>query len=158
MVYMIGSLTRDKHVDKLRYRYLAYFVVRDAIGFYFGIPKFMDSIDRDKVIAERLEQKIAGRDVPEEKVCRYRELIEKSVDNRISHLAEDFQHCEDVLFNDNIWLQLLDIDCEFFKSYLHKLSTSTTDELAIVPNWTTRDDSLSRPYLISERDVRNLKF
>lgn len=136
--------------ESLRYKYLAYYVLRDAIGFFYGIPKFLESLDRDAVIESKLQKKIKDKQVSEQQIIKYRSLIEKSVDKRIKYLEEDYVHCQDVLFKDNVWLQLLDIDPEFFKVYLNKLPKEISDELAIVPSWTVRDHSLKRSYY--ERD------
>lgn len=154
-----GIIEAMSNLDTLRYRYLAYFVIRDAIGFYFGIPKFMDSLNTDKLINDRLKLKLKDNpDADEKQIERYKRLIDKSVKSRVAYLSDDYEHCKDVLFNDNVWLQLLDIDTEFFQTYLNKLPQETKDELAIVPSWTIRDDSLRRPYLNSEKAVREIKF
>lgn len=155
---MIPMFSPSESIDKLRYRYLAYFVIRDAIGFYFGIPKFMEGLDVDKIVKSKLDDKIKDKEVTDQQIEKYRRLITKSINARITHLQEDHKFCQEVLFTDNIWLQLLDIDAQFLHTLLTKLTTEAADELAIVPNWTTRDDSLRRPYLNTERDVRNLKF
>jgi hypothetical protein len=128
---MSFSAQRELYLQKLRYRYFAYSVIRDAIGFYFGIPKFLQTVDFNEVVRMRLADKVAlregvvGRALSDKEKTRYRKSIEKSVRSRIYELEEDYRFCEEVLFEDNIWLQHLDLDVEFFKHYLPKLSAAS---------------------------------
>lgn len=147
------------NLDILRYRYLAYFVIRDAIGFYFGIPKFMSDLDIDKVAEARLKVKLSVKPTDSEKqIDKHKRLILKSINSRVEYLKEDYEFCKDVLFEDNVWLELLDIDPQFFKSYLAKMPESVVNELAIIPSWHTRDEDLGRPYLSSQHNVGQIKF
>jgi hypothetical protein len=52
----------------------------------------------------------------------------------------------------------LDLDVEFFKTYLPKLSEDVKNQLAVVPSWTTRDHSLGRPYLVDNKNVASIAF
>lgn len=151
-------LKTSENLDRLRYKYVAYLVIRDAIGFYFGIPKFMKTLDTEAVINYKVAERTKGKDLTERQLEKHSRLVTKSVKARVAYLEDDLEHCREVLFTDNIWMQLLDLDVEFFKSYLDKLPPTITDELAIVPNWTTRDDSLSRPYSTSNKGLKNISF
>lgn len=153
----------SEQVQNLRYKYLAFSVIRDAIGFYLGIPKFLAK-PTDEVYQSRLKSKIELREkklqrpLTNKELARCELIVSNGIESRISQLKIDLLDCEDVLFHDNHWLQLLNLDAGFIRSYLNKLSQATKDELAIVPNWTTKDHSLGRPYITDERDVTQLKF
>lgn len=155
---------RELYLQKLRYKYFAYCVVRDAIGFYFGIPKFLQDVDFNEVVRQRLTERtearenVIGRLLSDKEKAKYRKSIEKSVRTRIYDLEEDYRFCEQVLFEDNIWLQHLDLDPNFFKNYLPSLPDTTKDQLAVVPNWTTRDHSLGRPYLVDNKNAASIAF
>jgi hypothetical protein len=161
---MLFSEQKELYLQKLRYRYFAYCVVRDAIGFYFGIPKFLQTVDFNTVVSEKVKAKVAeaeaelGRKPSSKELGRYRRSVEKSVKSRIRELEEDFEHCKLVLFEDNLWLNHLDLDVEFFKTYLPKLSEDVKNQLAVVPSWTTRDHSLGRPYLVDNKNVASIAF
>lgn len=135
----------------LRYKCFAYFVIRDALGFYFGIPKFLSTCDLNQVIEEKLDKKIKNQTLSVEQINKHRRLITKSVQKRVDSLREDYQNCQDTLFTDNLWLQWLGIDPEFFKRYVKTVSVTAIEELAIVPTWNRRDDLLRRPYLSSDK-------
>jgi hypothetical protein len=141
-----------------RYKLLAFLIIRDAIGFFFGIPKFFESLNIDEVIKNKLNDKIKDREITDKQKDKYRRLITKSVNARIAYLQEDYEFCKDVLFTKNIWLELLNIDPIFFETYLNKMSEKSIDELAIVPNWTMRDESLRRPYLNAELNPKTLRL
>jgi len=161
---MSFSAQRELYLQKLRYQYFAYCVIRDALGFYFGIPQFLQTVDFNKVVSDRLALKIkdredvVGRPLSDKEKARYRKSIERSVRTRIYELEEDYRYAEAVLFEDNIWLQHLDLDVEFFKHYLPKLAPEHKTQLAVVPNWTTRDHSLGRAYLVDNRNVTSIVF
>lgn len=147
------------NLDILRYRYLAFLTIRDSIGFYLGIPKFIESVDIPEIIEEKLQEKLSTKLNPTDRqISKYRNSIAKSIEARLAYLLDDYKSCEDVLFNDNIWLQLLDLDPTFMKSYINKLSSDMKEELAVVPSWTIRDDSLRRPYLNNDRPIKEIKF
>ncbi len=160
---MLLSQQRELYLQKLRYRYLAYCTIRDAVGFYFGIPKFLANVNQVAVIEEQFQKRTKfletkkARELTPEEAKRCRRSVEKTVLDRIALLQDDFLNCKDVLFTDNIWLQLLDLSPEFLQTYLCGLQPSVRDELAVVPNWTTRDHSLGRPY-IGDKMSRDIKF
>lgn len=146
-------------LEVLRYKYLAFLVVRDSISFYYGIPKFFETFDMEKSVDAKVREKFSNEDHTPKQKTRYRKLISKSIEKRVNYLKEDYEHCKQTLFEDNIWLQLLDIDPNFFKTYLNKLPPNLQNELAVVPKLSVRDDSLPRPYLInSDRNVKDLRF
>lgn len=146
-----------------RYRYLAYLVVRDAIGFYFGIPKFLGSFDREAAVGQFFERNLRAlerrksRPLARQEIERCRRAAERAVTERIALLEEDLKHCREVLFSDNIWLDHLNLDCQFLKLYLGRLPEEVQEELAVVPNWSTRDHSLGRSY-INDRFAAELRF
>ncbi len=156
---MLLSQQRELYLQRLRYRYLAYRTIRDALGFYLGIPKFLADVNVDEVVNQKFTHRLSilekkkGRKLTDKEATRSKRTIEKTVLNRISLLNQDYLYCEDVLFNDNLWLQLLDVDPEFFRNYLDRLTPSMKDELAVVPNWTTRDHSLGRPYITDKMSM-----
>lgn len=141
----------------LKYKYFAYMNVRDAIGFYLGIPIFLKTINQEELIEERLKQKLAKNpNYSEADILKYKKLITKSLQNRIKNLEDDYEYCKTVLFTDSLWLQWLDLDSNFFKTYLDRLPEHIVAKLAVIPSWTIRDDDLSRPYLNSDRNVKYL--
>jgi hypothetical protein len=140
-------------LQQKRYKYLAYIVVRDAIGFYFGIPEFLLEDNLEDVFVRAVEEKIKelkkekGRNLTSREFNRCLISVKRALNARIKELEEDFNNCQDVLFEDNLWLQLLDLDAMFFREYLPKLSTHIKKELAVIPKWGTRDHSLGRTYI-----------
>lgn len=146
-------------LEVLRYKYLAFLVVRDSISFYYGIPKFFDTFNIEESVNAKVNERFGSEAHTDKQRNRYKKLISKSIEKRVNYLKDDYKHCKQTLFEDNIWLQLLDIDPEFFKTYLDKLPRKLQDELAVVPKLSVRDDSLPRPYLInSDRNVKDLRF
>lgn len=141
------------NLQKQRYRYLAYIVVRDAIGFYFGIPQFLAEDNLDSVFVNALQEKLKevrkekGRSPTPKEVNRIIRLVKRSLNARVKELEEDFATCKDVLFNRNIWLELLDLNEDFFKVYLPNLDDKLKKDLSVVPKWGTRDHSLGRTYI-----------
>lgn len=118
------------------YQRLAYTVLRDAVGFYFGIPEFFEqNSDRAKAIKTIID---TGK-TPEE--------AEKIIAKRTKELQDDFSHCCVLLKSDNIWYQLLGVNPDFFYQYLQGLSAEERQNLAVVPKWTTQDYSLGRSYI-----------
>jgi hypothetical protein len=151
---MISVLRGSDNLDQIRYKYLAYIVVRDAIGFYFGIPKFLNSFDPEQVVEDRVNEK---KSTPS-KDARRQKLITRMVQNRMNVLMDDYRHSCEILFEDNLWLQLLDIEPDFFKNYLDKLPEEAKDKLAVVPTWRDRDEELRRPYQQAEYTPKEFKF
>jgi len=152
------------YIQHLRYRYLAYCVIRDAIGFYFGIPKLFEQSNFSVALKEFTDQKInelqksKNRPLEQKEIDKCTKVTEKLMASRLKELTTDYENCQDVLFTDNLWLQLLDLDSEFFKNYLPKLSSELIDELAVVPKWHTRDHSLGRPYINDNFDLTKNYF
>ena len=140
---------------KLHYKRLAYSVIRDAIGFYFGIPQFLKEAEEtwqqafETKLRSKLDyhQKRTGREVTEAELEAYRAWVRRSMHNRILELTEDYEHCKDVLFNNNTWLELLEIDPRQLELRINLIDQETQDELAVVPTWTTSDYSLGRSYI-----------
>jgi hypothetical protein len=122
--------------QKSHYQKLAWIVIRDAVGFYFGIQEFFDANNN---LTEAVDFLV--------KQGKTKDEARKIVLSRMKELTEDFEHCKEILSTDNIWHQLLDQDPEVFFQYLNTLSTDERRELAVVPRWTTRDYFLGRPYL-----------
>lgn len=118
------------------YQRLAFVVLRDAVGFYFGIPEFFTQ-NADKAEAIKF---ITGTGKTEE-------AAEKIIAKRTKELEEDFEHCCELIKSDNIWYQLLGLSPEVFYNYLQNLSPEERRELAVIPKWTTQDYSLGRPYI-----------
>lgn len=139
--------------QKQRYKYLAYIVIRDAIGFYFGIPKFLEQKNLESVLRKAVTEKVMalknekGRELTQKEVTQCVRSVRRQLISRIRELESDFDCCQQVLFEDNLWLQLLDVNETFFASYLPKLNDKTKDMLAVVPKLKTRDHSLGRPYI-----------
>ncbi len=137
----------NTEIKKLRqgYQRLAYNVIRDAIGFFFGIPKFLAE-NKDRSIAYNyfLGLKLDDGEIPSTKL---KKDIEEKIDCRIQDLEEDLEDCKTLLFDDNIWYQVLNLTPETFVRYLNSLSEEEMSELAIVPKWTTQDCSLGRPHI-----------
>jgi len=139
--------------QRQHYRYLAYCVIRDAIGFYFGIPKFLESYNFDEVFdllyknKVKLLQKKKNRLLTEDEELKCRVSVDKQILKRRTELIEDLIYCEAILFTDNHWLELLDVNSEFLEKYLSSLSEESKEQLAVIPRWTTRDHALSRPYI-----------
>lgn len=158
------SEAREVYLQRLRYKYFAYIVVRDAIGFYFGIPKFKSSTDLETVVHERLEKKIDLWQLKRKTVIsdsersKLEKSVRKKVNDRMQQLDADFIYCKQVLFEDNLWLQHLDLDPGFFKTYLPQLPDKMKDKLAVVPTWTRRDYALKRPYLVDKKDAKAIDF
>lgn len=152
------------YIQKQRYKFFAYKVIRDAIGFYFGIPKFFKENDiRDEYksqVACKLEsiERNKGRKPTDREVAKCQRIVLRALNERIAELKTDFAYSKDVLFNndDNIWLQHLELNGEFFKSYLDGLPEDTKDELAVIPKWSTRDHSLGRSYINDDFGVVKL--
>lgn len=122
--------------QKSHYQRLAFMVLRDAIGFYFGIPEFFD-LNSD--VNSAINTLITSGKTKEEAI--------KIIDKRIKDLKEDYKHCEEILSTNNIWYELLELDAEIFFNYINTLSSSEKQELAVIPKWTTQDYSLGRPYI-----------
>lgn len=141
------------YVQNLRYKRLAYCVIRDAIAFYFGIPKLFKDNDYTGAVDDLIVAKISSlekaknRPLTEKEVAKCKRLTEKIMAVRLKELTTDYDQCKEVLFEDNLWLQLLDLKADFFKNFLDTLPQETKDELAVIPKWTTRDHSLGRPYI-----------
>lgn len=118
------------------YKRLAYTVLRDAIGFYFGIPEFFEQ-NSDKTKAVQLITDTG----------KTHEEAEKIIQKRTKELQDDFNHCCVLLKHDNIWYQMLGVNPEFFYNYLQTLTKEERLGLAVVPKWMTQDYSLGRPYI-----------
>lgn len=118
------------------YQRLAYVVLRDAIGFYFGIPAFFEQ-NKDKTTAINSIMDTG----------KTQEEAEKIILKRTKELQDDFNHCCVLLKSDNVWYQLLGVNPEFFYNYLQGLSEDERRDLAVIPKWTTQDYSLGRPYI-----------
>jgi hypothetical protein len=152
------------YVQNLRYKRFAYCIIRDAIAFYFGIPKLFAENDYikalDSLIAEKLSnlEKAKKRPLTEREINKCKRLTERLMASRLEELTTDFNHCKDVLFKDNVWLQLLDVNAEVFKTFLDTLPEHTKDELAVVPKWSTRDHSLGRPYINDNFKLTKIVF
>lgn len=122
--------------SRFNYQRLAYTVLRDAVGFYFGIPEFFEqNSDRQESIQAIID------------TGKTEEEAEKILVKRTKELQDDFSHCCILLKTDNIWYQLLDLNPEFFYNYLQGLSKEEKASLAVVPKWITQDYSLGRPYI-----------
>jgi hypothetical protein len=136
-----------------KYRYFAFIVVRDAIGFYLGIPKFLEEenlrLVKDKALAEKLNKakRSKNRELSPCEIEKCIKVVNKSVEFRIKELKEDFEYCESILFEDNLWLAHLNLNPEFLKTYLDRLDLDTKSELAVVPKWGINDHSLGRSYI-----------
>lgn len=104
---------------------------------------------RETLLNDKITQweVVKDRKLTDKEIKRCSNIVNRSIQNRLKELTMDYEYCEDVLFNDNIWLQLLDVNGEFLKSYLNKLPQETKDQLAVVPKWNTRDHSLGRAYI-----------
>lgn len=136
--------------QKQRYKYLAYCVVRDAIGFYLGIPQFLhENKDTTKACNYVFKCKIKTRKTPltEKDVEALKQWSENTVSARIKELEEDFEHCIELLTTNNIWLQLLDTTPEVLIKQINSLTELERETLAIVPKWTTQDHALGRPFI-----------
>ena len=48
--------------EKQRYKYLAYVVIRDALGFYLGINKFFQDLDIDAVVQDKMSDGLSDAD------------------------------------------------------------------------------------------------
>lgn len=129
----------------LNYQRLAYTVLRDATGFYFGIPMFFEQ-NSDKTVA--IKSITDTGKTPDE--------AEKIIYKRTKELEEDFKHCYELINSDNIWYQLLGLTPESFYNYLQNLPAEERRQLAVVPKWTTQDYSLGRPY-INDKLVLNAR-
>lgn len=146
-------------MEQLRYKRLAFVTIRDAIAFYFGIPEFLKDENLTEVFAKALQEKIntlqedKQRELTQKEINRCFHTVRKSLSLRIKELEEDLVHCENVLFHDNIWLQLLDVDENFFKTYLTRLNSEAKRSLAVVPKWGCRDHSLGRAYINDNFDL-----
>lgn len=118
------------------YQKLAYIVIRDAVGFYFGIPEFFaQNSDKEQAIDSIVS------------TGKTQEEAEKIVNKRTKELQEDFNYCYELLKSDNIWYQLVGLNPEAFYTYLQSLSVEERQKLAVIPKWTTQDYSLGRPYI-----------
>jgi hypothetical protein len=127
----------------LNYQRLAYTVLRDAAGFYLGIPEFfIQNADKDVAIKSITD------------TGKTEEEAQKIIAKRIKELEDDFKDCFTLLTSDNIWYQLLGLNPENFYNYLQNLSAEDKADLAVVPKWTTQDYSLGRPY-ISDKLILN---
>lgn len=156
---MLGVWNPSGPQDELKYRLLAYIVVRDALAFYVGIPEFLQSFDRLAIIEDRVRAKQqANPGITEAKLARYRKFTTKAVDRRIADLEADFTYCQTVLFEDNHWLQLLNLDPSVVKRLLSQTSADILKGLAVVPNWRDSDEELRRPYQRMEYNAANPKF
>lgn len=149
-------LSPEDKVQQLGYKYLAFIVIRDAIGFYYGIPIFLESINQEELVNDRLQERTKRNNLTYKQILRQRQSINQSITRRIANLKEDYKHTEELLFTENVWLDWLGIDPEFFKCYLPNLPEKTVAELAVVPSWDFRDEELRRPYQQSEYDVLTL--
>lgn len=136
----------------LRYKRLAYLVVRDAIGFYLGIPKFFESVDVDSAVQWQIKIRSekfatqAGRRPTELELLKIQKSANKFVSDRIQFLNEDFVHAKSTL-QSSIWVDYLGLPAGYLINYVDGLPENVKSDLAVVPNWTTRDHSLSRPYI-----------
>lgn len=149
-------LSPEDKIQHLGYKYLAYVVIRDSIGFYFGIPIFLESFNQEELVNQKLQDRIKRKNLTQKQILRHRQTINQSVARRINCLKEDLAHTEELLFTRNVWLEWLDIDPEFFQTYLPNLPDKVIAELAIIPNWDFRDEELRRPYQQFEYDVIGL--
>lgn len=147
------DLKPSVELQRRRYQYFAYLVIRDAIGFYLGIPKFLEDDDLNSVFETLYNQKIKAlekkkrRELTTDERFKCRLSVDKFIVKRRSELIEDFEHAKDVLFNDNMWLQWLDLNPEYLQKYLDSLPEESRERLAVIPGWTTRDHTLGRPYV-----------
>jgi hypothetical protein len=149
--------------EEKSYKHFAYLVVRDSIAFYFGIPKFLEEENLKEVLKQITEDKIRqaefkkGADLNQKEYNKCINSARRSLSLRVKELEKDLERCEDVLFRDNHWLQLLDLDESFFKGYFAKLDQATKDSLAVVPKFKTRDHSLGRSY-INDNFLEGVEF
>ena len=81
--------------ENLKYKHLAFYVVRDSIGFFFGIPKFLNSLNVEEVVEKKLQDKIKDKSISDKQKDKYRNLITKSVNARITYLKEDHRFCKE---------------------------------------------------------------
>lgn len=139
--------------QRQRYQRLAYSVVRDAIGFKFGIPIFLkDNLDRTPAKEYLISLKIReGTEITDKVIS----LIEEKIEARLNDLEEDLSHCEELLGTDNVWLQLLDLTPESLQLYLANLTEEEKIELALIPKWTTLDCALGRTFINDEFSLGN---
>lgn len=139
--------------EEKHYKFLAYIVLRDSVAFYLGIPKFLEEDNLKNILRETTLDKIKrirvkeNRDLTTQEYNKCLNLAKRSLALRIKELQDDFKYCEDVLFEDNDWLQLLNLDSCFFKRYFEKLDEESKARLAVVPKFKTRDHSLGRSYI-----------
>lgn len=153
---------RAIYIEKLKYKRLAYCVVRDAIGFYFGIQKFFElNNPKDaytKIVQSRLEiiEREKGRKPTEREILKCKKFVRRLINARIKELKIDYVYTKQVLFTDNLWTEHLDINADYFRSYLENLPQNEKDALAVVPKWTTYDHSLGRPYINDNFDMTSM--
>jgi len=141
--------------QKLNYKRLAYCVLRDALGFYLGIPLFLVTCEDTRADAVKffVEQKCSlyttrsGKTPTEAQIKQYTQNVEKRMERRLQELLDDFSYAESVLFEDNIWLNLVDYDPSFYRNFLERLTDVEVLEMAIVPSWVTSDYDLGRKFI-----------
>ncbi len=150
--------------ERQHYRYLAYIVLRDALAFYLGIPKFLNEenikLVYEKALSTKLSnvEKTKGRQLSSSEINKYTKSVARSFQKKIKELKNDYKHCEEVLFLDNLWLQSLDIDPEFLREYVNKLTDQAKNNLAVVPRWGVNDFALSRNYINDNFSYNTNKF
>lgn len=126
-----------------RYQRLAYCVVRDAIGFYLGIPHFFEDNTNHEEILTYLSSLYPDKD---------EEYLEAKIKSRILELQEDYEYSRLLLSENNLWFEILDITPDIIQEYLNKLTTVERRKLAIIPRWATQDYSLGRPHINNNFD------
>lgn len=127
--------------EKQRYKYLAYVVIRDALGFYLGINKFFQDLDVDAVVQDKISNGLSDADA------------RQHIKHRLKGLQQDLEHAQQTLFTPNIWLMWLNLHPSYVKEYVEKLTDDEKEVLAVVPTWKTRDHSLRRPYLVDDKNT-----
>ena len=141
--------------QQLFYRYFAYRVIRDALGFYLGIPTFLSSSEAtykdafETLLTKKTERYISVKGKPpgDAQIKAFSKSIKKKLAKRLSSIEEDYKECELILLENNIWLDLLGLDEDFFPRFICRLSGESVEELSVVPNWLTPDISLGRSYI-----------
>lgn len=139
--------------EQLKYKHLAFLVLRDALAFYLGIPKFLEEENLIKILSKAIQEREKElrlekeRELTPKEKARCLRVTRLSLNLRIKELKIDLAYAKEILFEDNVWLQHLNLNEDFFFTYLSRLDEKTKNELAVVPKWKTKDHSLGRPYI-----------